>query len=111
MLLGNPFKKHKKLLARLYAKQERYEEKMDEGEDCQTELDLIIAEVDSFIENIYARAVFEHYTPKQPVLIDKRSGKAKSWNSVFSNDFSALSKNLKYALVGLVEGTGQFELG
>jgi hypothetical protein len=66
-------------------------------------LDKKIAEIDSFIENAYAKEVFEFYSAKKPLLIRNSTGATETWEEAFGLEFDNVSNSLRHSLVGLVE--------
>ena len=74
------------------------------------DLDKKIAEIDSFIEDVYAKEVFEYYLPKKPLLIRNGTGATETWEEAFGLDFDSVSKSLRHSLVGLVEENLRYKL-
>ena len=116
-MFGNPFRKYQKKLAKLYRNSgtlesilEKVEPETKRYQKTNQELISLTHDIDEFIEERYALAVFEHYEKSQPDLIDNTTEKTVSWGDVFSNDYEKISKNLRHALVGLVEGYGQYRI-
>jgi hypothetical protein len=73
------------------------------------DLDEISKEIDRFIENDYAFAVFEIYRKKKPQLVSVSSGEKISWDDAFGDSFDDISKSLRHSLVGLVESPGRYK--
>lgn len=67
------------------------------------ELDDVIDEIESFVENDYAREVFRIYSKKKPKLIRISTDDVCSWDDAFGTDFDKVEKGLRHSLVGLVE--------
>ena len=116
-MFGNPFKKYQKKCRYLEEQEYNLSTKIDnlphgadEFERASQDLKTIRDEIDTFIENEYAEYVFDYYSKKQPELIDSSSGTMVSWSDAFGNSFTRLSKDLRHALVGLVEGYGQYRI-
>ena len=65
-------------------------------------------EIDEFVENVYARDIFNKFNKKNPKLICNQSGDVVDWNSAFGTDFNNVSKGLRHSLVGLIEGGGKY---
>ena len=82
----------------------------DEIIECCNKVDQIRATIDDFIVNEYALKVFEEYSKKDTLLIQKSTGDILSWDKVFKGDYRDLSLMDKYALVDLAEGEGAYKL-
>lgn len=67
------------------------------------ELDAASSQIDDFIENEYALAVFTQYSKKRPKLIRISTDEVYEWEAAFGTDFSKIEKGLRHSLVGLVE--------
>ena len=67
-------------------------------------------EIDSFVLDVYARAVFDVYSIKKPRLIRRLTKEVFTWDEAFGNDFEKIPSSLKESLVGLVEGSGRYKL-
>lgn len=74
------------------------------------ELDKISVDIDDFIENEYAQAVFEYYNKKKPTLVRIRTDEKYAWEEAFGSEFDRIEKTLKHSLVGLVENTGRYRI-
>ncbi|MBR4256093.1 MAG: hypothetical protein IKQ18_02925 [Clostridia bacterium] len=85
-------------------------EKLKDVQAAARELDEISIEVDDYIENTYAPAVFEYYNKKKPTIVRVRTDEKYTWEDAFGSDFSKYDKALKHSLVGLVENTGRFRV-
>ena len=85
-------------------------EKAEEVKAAARELDEISIEIDDYIENTYAPAVFEYYNKKKPTLVRVRTDEKYTWEDAFGSDFSKYDKALKHSLVGLVENTGRYRV-
>lgn len=110
--IKNKLKAHSKKLADLYKKQHKLEESYNNSgsKKDREEADRVLTEIDSFVEQEYAKDVFETYKKKKPALLKKKDKSKMTWEEVFGDDFESLSKNQRHALVGLVEGSGAYEL-
>ena len=75
-----------------------------------SELEKIKFDIDNYIENEYAKMVFELYSAKKIKLYEKYDKKYLTWEEAFGNDFDKVSKTLRHSLVGLIEGEGRFEI-
>jgi len=116
-MFGNPFKKYQKKCRRLEVQEYNLSSRIDniphgtdEFERVTQDLKTLRDEIDIFIENEYAECVFNYYSKKQPKLVESSSGAVVSWSDIFGNSFAELSKNLRHALVGLVEDYGQYRI-
>lgn len=78
--------------------------------EVSSKLDLIIEEIDDYIENEYALKVYECFVKKEPDLIRVRTGETITWKEAFGDDFYAISKGLRHSLVGLVEENLRYKL-
>jgi len=96
-----------------------YQERYSNCSDCNfseqlstlaMELQNVTNEINDFVENEYAKIIFENYKNKKILLIDKYKKQKISWDEIFGNDFEKVSKSLRYALIGLIEGEGRYEL-
>ena len=104
LLLNNILKKDHKLYQKM-----NFERFIMEGEaDNRTEADRKIEEIDYFIENVYARDIFEKYGQKKPLLICNTTDEIISWEGAFGKEFDKLSIGLRHSLVGLIEGGGKY---
>lgn len=110
MILFSPFTKYQKRLSEMNHR--KYELRAESNERVLpgSELDTFISEIDSFIENDYANAVFQYFAKKQPDLIRIKTGEVVSWDDAFGTDFDNVTKSLRHSLVGLVEGDGRYKL-
>lgn len=80
--------------------------------ELHKELLLISERQHDFEDNIYARKIFDFYSKKKPILIEKSSGRKVKWEDVFGNEFEKIPRNLKGSLTGLVENfDGKYKLG
>lgn len=79
---------------------------LDRAKQC----DVASEEVEKYIVDNYAKAVFEFYQKKKPILVRKQTKEQYTWDQAFGSDFEAIPKTLRYALIGLVEGNGRYEL-
>ena len=64
--------------------------------------------IDGFVENTYARDIFDKFSKKKPKLICNQSDEVVDWNTAFGTNFDGLSKELRHSLVGLLEGGGKY---
>ncbi len=78
--------------------------------EISSNLQRIEDEIDDFIENKYAKVVFEKYKDKPIILYEKYDKKQLSWEEAFGLDFDKVSKTLRHAIVGIVEGEGRYEI-
>lgn len=76
----------------------------------EKELEKLTAEWEFFKENVYAKAIFEHYAPKKPKLIRIKTGETVSWDDAFGNDFESIPKLQRHALIGLVENSSKYRI-
>lgn len=67
-------------------------------------------ELDAFIEEEYAKDIFEKYSKKKPILTEVKTGTKIAWVDAFGNEFEKISKSLRHSLVGLEEGGGRYKL-
>ena len=69
---------------------------------------------DAFVDfklNVYAKLIYDFFTPIQPILIDKSTGEQKKWADIFSqNDFSELDTDRKKMLVLIVDDERPYRL-
>lgn len=74
----------------------------------RAEADSKIKEIDHFVENIYAKDVFDKYGKKRPKLISNKTEDVVSWEDAFGSVFEEIPKGVRHSLVGLVEGGGLY---
>ena len=107
------------LSCNLYSSESCYENRHKKCGDCTKsktiliiarELDKISVDIDDFIENEYAQAVFEYYNKKKPTLVRIRTDEKYAWEEAFGSEFDRIEKTLKHSLVGLVENTGRYKI-
>ena len=110
MCFFSPFKKYKKELSSLYAKKHEIENRDNYHMSPGDEMDQLISQIDALIEGDYAKAVFDYYKEKAPLLIRIRTGEEISWKEAFGDSFDDVSKSLRHSLVGLVEGDGRYRI-
>ena len=103
-LLYNILKKDHKLYEKMNLERFLLEEELDK----RAEADRKIQEIDYFVENIYARDIFNKYGQKKPLLICNATDEITTWEAAFGNDFDNLSIGLRHSLVGLFEGGGKY---
>ena len=105
-------KKMKRQLAKLYAEKHRLEDLYEVDKSIETEKSInnVLQEIDTFIENDFAKLVFEHYSRKHPILVERSSNKKVKWKDAFGDDFGKVSKSLRHSLVGLVTDEGRYKL-
>lgn len=65
-------------------------------------------EIDEFIENVYARDVFEKFSKRKPTLVRNKTGEVVTWEMAFGTNFDEISRSLRHSLVGLIEGDGRY---
>ena len=104
--LASSIKKDHKIYERL--NRERFS--LEEDDSKRNEADKKIKEIDDFVENIYAKDIFEKYQKKRPKLVRKKDEQIISWEEAFGDDFNKISKSLRHSLVGLIEGGGRYTL-
>ena len=74
------------------------------------EINRLEKELESFICNEYAKAVFDAYSLESPMIKDTYTNEIKHWDKMFGSDFNKLSISRREALVGLVEKYGAYRL-
>jgi len=115
-MFGKPFKRYQKQYKELYAQLFNLQDRLNDSEDAQSKKQLEAAveklqkEIAIFIEDEYAKAVFEYYSRKQPKLIRESTGEVVKWKDAFGNSFEAVPRALRGSLVGIVEGGGRYRL-
>lgn len=104
--------KQKKVLDRLYKEKHILEDECEENdnESNQLRLEEKLKEINSFIEDDFAKVVFDYYKRKNPVLYEYGTDRKVEWNQAFGEEFSMVSKTLKHSLVGLATGEGRYRL-
>lgn len=105
-LFASSIKNNHKIYERL--NMERFS--LEENDLERSEADKKIKEIDDFVENIYAKDIFEKYQKKRPQLVRKKDNQTVSWDEAFGDDFNKISKSHRHSLVGLIEGGGRYEL-
>ena len=85
-------------------------DKAAELKKLAVEVDKAGADIDKYIEDEYAVAVFAYYNKKKPELVRVRTDETYTWEDAFGSDFTKYDKALKHSLVGLVENTGRFKI-
>lgn len=86
------------------------ESHVDEMIDVCREIEKSEDEINIFIENQYAKDVFERYVKQKPQLIRNKTKQLISWDEAFGDDFNELGTNEKNALVGLIEGQSKYQI-
>ena len=94
----------------LYIKMNSERFLLEEDDAKRAEADSKIEEIDHFVENIYAKDVFDKYVKKRPKLISNRTDCVVSWEEAFGSVFDEIPKGVRHSLVGLVEGGGLYRL-
>ena len=105
-LFASSIKKNHKIYEKL--NMERFS--LEENDSKRSEADKKIEEIDIFVENVYAKDIFEKYQKKRPKLIRRKDNQTVSWDEAFGDDFNKVSKSLRHSLVGLIEGGGKYKL-
>lgn len=62
-----------------------------------------------YIDNEYARTVFEVYAPKKPKLVRILTGETVLWEEAFGEDFEKIPVGRREALMGLIEGGSKYK--
>lgn len=111
-MFGLWYRTEEKTLKKLYLEKHRLEDICEENdtEENRKKVEQIILDIDTFIENDFAKVVFEHYKQKNPMLYERYSGKKVTWVQAFGEDFEKVSKSVRHSLVGLVTGEGKYSL-
>lgn len=94
--------------SKMYKKMNRERFALEENPSKRKEVDKKIREIDEFVENIYARDVFDKYNKKKPDLVRNKTGEVVPWDTAFGTDFSEVPSSLRHSLVGLIEGSGRY---
>lgn len=104
-------KKKKKELERLYSKKHRLEDICEEKHTKEAEENVakVLKEIDDFIENDFAKMVFEHYSRKKPSLVERYTNEKVEWVDAFGDKFDKVPKLLRHSLVGLVTDEGKYK--
>ena len=90
-----------------------YDKALESGDSSDSEaqkkaLDDLSIQIFAFIEDEYAKAVYEEYNKRKPDLIRIHTGEVVKWNDAFGDDFDEISRSLRHSLVGLVEEPGRY---
>lgn len=111
-LFGKPYDKSRKVLEKLrtekFGLQEDYNE--SESDELKAKIDELTKKIDLFIEETYAKEIYDYYKSKKPKLVRIKNGQIESWEDVFGDSYEALSKAQLHVLIGLVEGDGKYKL-
>lgn len=92
----------------LYKKMNSERFLLEEDDAKRVEADSKIKEINHFVENNYAKDVFDKYGKKRPKLISNKTDAVVSWEEAFGSVFDEIPKGVRHSLVGLVEGGGQY---
>lgn len=113
----NPFikysKKYKEMYDQLFKLQDLLaEENTDsiKAKELSYSVDKLMCEIDTFVEEEYAKKVFDVYRNKKPELVFVVDGRIVGWTDAFGEDFEKIPKTLRHSLIGLVEGSGRYRL-
>ena len=115
-MLSRSIRTYRKELKRLYQELSELQEKRDECEggserqEAQLRVDAQITMIDELIEGPFARAVFDHYSKKQPRLVNNHTNEMVEWEEVFGFDFNKISNSRRHSLVGLIDGDGGYRI-
>ena len=82
----------------------------DELIKCCNECEKIRTQIDTYISEEYAFAVFREYNSPETQLMELASGKMLSWETVFGTEYKDLDLMKKYELVALAEGKGSYKI-
>ena len=110
MCLDFSIRKCRKELAALYEKKRVLEDKEDVQALPGSELDALIRQIDDLVEGDYSRAVFDHYSRKEPLLIRSHTHEEVQWRDAFGESFDKTTIGQRHSLVGLIEGGGKYRL-
>ena len=94
--------------SKIYKKMNQERFALEDNPSKRKAADEKIREIDEFVENIYARDVFDEYSKKKPNLVRNKTGEVVSWDIAFGTDFNEVSSSLRHSLVGLIEGSGRY---
>lgn len=111
-MFGLWYRKQDKVLKKLYEEKHRLEDicEIDDNDENNKNVEQIIAKINAFIEEDFAKLVFEHYSRKKPMLYENFTGEKVTWEQAFGKDFGQVSKSLRHSLVGLLTGDGRYSL-
>lgn len=104
---------HEKTLSAMFKEQWHLEDKYNEtnSKKDRTAADRKSKEIDDFIENVYAKDIYDSYQYSDPVIVNKKTGDMKMWSQVldsgkdYTKDFNKLTRNDKNKLVTIENGT------
>ena len=114
--MGNNIKKYKKILKEKDLRLKKLNEAIEAENDLRKKQELemeakaLYVEIESFVRNVYAKAVFDLYSPKKPKLVRRLTKEVFTWDEAFGDNFDKIPLSLKESLVGLVEGSGKYKL-
>lgn len=114
-------RKHKCSCCEHYKKRENkeYENQFIEcpAMECSKKMRMIVTEVneitktiDDFINNVFAKMVYEKGEKIKPKLIHNSTKKVYDWREIFSEDYNKVTKLRKRYLIDLVSGEGVYRL-
>ena len=109
LFLDKRIKVCKKELRVLYAELSSEEEK-NKTMDNEERIDFVKCKIREYIDNEYAKTVFDVYAPKKPKLIRILTGETVLWENAFGDDFEKIPKSRREALTGLIEGGSKYKL-
>ena len=97
----------------MFKEQWHLEDKYNEtnSKKDRTAADRKSKEIDDFIENVYAKDIYDSYQYSDPVIVNKKTGDMKMWSQVLDSgkdctkDFNKLTRNDKNKLVTIENGT------
>ncbi|MCR4660602.1 MAG: hypothetical protein K5765_01215 [Clostridia bacterium] len=112
--IRNSKKEYDKMLVNV----ERLRIELEEAEDYSSEqieeLEKKIQEAENeaeeYYQNVYARAIFEHFSPKKPDIINIVTKKTVKWDEKYPVEFDKLDKLSRSSLWSLVEDQGVLKI-
>ena len=108
-VLNSSIRKCRKELASIRAAGDRLRA---EDDDVQMQIgdlfDAVNLQMDNYIEGEYSFAVFSCYAKRKPLLVRVQTGETVRWQDVFPDSWENATSGQKHALVGLIEGGGEF---
>lgn len=85
---------------------EEYNDAIKKDKELRKKIDHKYKELERFQYNVYAKAVFEYYKKKKPLLVNIHDDSVVKWDDVFPNNFENVSNKNRYNLICLFENDG-----
>ena len=109
LIMNSSIRKCRKEFAEIRAAGERLR---TEDDDIQMQIgdlfDAVKLQMDRYIENDYSLAVYNCFAKRKPLLVRVQTGETVRWQDAFPDSWEKATSGQKHALVGLIEGGGEY---